>query len=376
LTTWTLTSILEAMKLVVNLKLLPTREQIGALRDTLERANAACNDISATAWKQGVFGQYWLHKQVYYRVKADFSLTAQMVVRCIAKVADAYKLDRKSQRTFRPHGSISYDDRILRYLTENRVSIWTVEGRQTIAYACGDRQRVLLAFRVGETDLVARDGAFYLNAVCEVDEPPPLEVDDVLGVDLGIVNIAADSDGETYSGGQVNGLRHRHARLRARLQSKGTKPARKLLKKRSRKESRFARDVNHCISKRLVAKAECTKRAIALEDLRGIRSRMKVRRPQRRQQHSWAFGQLRSFVDYKARLAGVPLVVVDPRNTSRRCPRCGHVSPANRRSQAIFSCTSCGFAGPADVVAAENIRVLGRAAVNRPHVSPTPVGVG
>lgn len=360
------------MKLVVNLKLLPTKSQALALGQTLERANAACNDISTTAWQEGVFGQYWLHKQVYYRIKAKFSLTAQMVVRCIAKVADAYKLDRKSRRTFRPRGSIAYDDRILRYLTENRVSIWTVAGRQTIAYACGDRQRVLLAFRVGETDLVARDGAFYLNAVCEVDEPPLLEVTEVLGVDLGIVNIAADSDGETFSGGQVNGLRKRHARLRSRLQSKGTKPSRRLLKKRSQKESRFARDVNHCISKRLVAKAERTKRAIALEDLWGIRSRMRVRRPQRRQQHSWAFNQLRQFVQYKAGLAGVPLVLVDPSNTSRTCPRCGAIDRANRRTQAHFSCVSCGLAGPADTIAAENIRVLGRAAVNRPHVSLSP----
>ena len=364
------------MRLVVNLKLLPTKSQALALEQTLERANAACNDISATAWQKQVFGQYWLHKQVYYKVKADFSLTAQMVVRCIAKVADAYKMDRKSRRTFRPRGSIAYDDRILRYLTENRVSIWTVEGRQTIAYACGDRQRVLLAFRVGETDLVARDGAFYLNVVCEVDEPPLLEAADVLGVDLGIVNIAADSDGETYSGGQVNGLRKRHARLRSRLQSRGTKSAKRLLKKRSQKEGRFARDVNHCISKRLVAKAQRTKRAIALEDLQGIRSRMRVRRPQRRQQHSWAFHQLRSFVEYKARLVGGPVVLVDPRYTSQTCPVCNHVSRSNRVSQAFFSCTSCGLAGLADVVAAENIRVLGRALVNVPHVSPAPVGLG
>ncbi|MDP3063198.1 MAG: transposase [Chloroflexota bacterium] len=358
------------MRLVVNLKLLPAAEQDRSLGQTLERANAACNAISATAWQERVFGQYRLHKLLYYSIKAEFGLTAQMVVRCIAKVADAYKMDRKAKRTFRPLGSIAYDDRILRFLKDDRVSIWTVSGRQTIAYTCGERQRALLPFRAGETDLVHRDGKFYLNVVCEVDEPPLLEATDVLGVDLGIVNIAADSDGATYSGGQVNGLRKRHAKLRARLQSRGTRSATRLLKKRSRKESRFARDVNHRISKRLVAKAQCTKRAIALENLQGIRSRIKVRRPQRRQQHSWAFFQLRSFVEYKARLAGVPIVLVDPHYTSQTCPGCGHVASANRKTQALFSCTSCGLAGPADVVAAENIRVLGRALVNAPYVPP------
>jgi len=364
------------MKLVVNLKLLPTSEQSKALLETVERANTACNHLAALAWEQQVFGQYRLHKLAYYTIKATFNLTAQMAVRCIAKVADAYKLDRKVQRIFRPHGSIAYDDRILRFLKDDRVSLWTTGGRQVIPYACVERQRALLACRKGETDLVYRNGTFYLNVVCEVEEPPLLEATDVLGVDLGIVNIAADSDGETHSGGQVNGLRKRHARLRARLQSKGTKPARRLLRKRSGKENRFARDVNHCISKRLVAKAQRTKRAIALEFLQGIRSRMRVRRAQRRQQHSWSFFQLRAFIEYKAALTGVPVVLVDPHNTSRTCPVCGLVDKANRLSQAIFSCTSCGFAGQADVVAAGNIRVLGRALVNVPYVSPAPGGLG
>lgn len=361
---------------MVNLKLLPTREQGKALLETLERANAACNWLSALAWGEKVFGQYRLHKLAYYQVKARFRLTAQMVVRCIARVADAYKTDRKVRRDFRTRGSIAYDERILRFLGEDRVSIWTTQGRQTIPYVCGERQRALLAQRQGEVDLVYRDGWFYLNVVCQVDEPPLLEATDVLGVDLGIVNIAADSDGEIYAGGQLNGLRHRHARLRARLQGKGTRAARRLLGERSGKERRFARHTNHCISKRLVAKAEGTKRALALEDLRGIRSRITACRPQRRQQHSWAFAQLRSFIEYKARLVGVPVAIVDPRNTSRTCPRCGAVDKHNRLSQSRFLCTSCAYAGPADVVAALNLRARGRAVVNQPDFSPAPIGVG
>lgn len=352
----------------MNLKLLPDSEQAAALTETLERANRACNAISALAWREQVFGQYKLHKLAYYQVRADCGLSAQMTVRAIAKVSDAYKLDRKTQRTFRLHGSISYDDRILRYL-DDRVSILTTQGRQTIAYVAGERQRELLASRNGETDLVYRDGHFYLNAVCDVEEPPVMEATDVLGVDLGIVNIAADSDGDTHAGGRVNGLRKRHAKLRARLQSLGSRSAKRLLRKRRRKESRFSRDVNHCISIRLVTKAKRTKRAIALEELKGIRSRIRVRRSQRRQQHSWSFHQLRTFVEYKARLAGVPVLVVDPRYTSQRCPACGSIARSNRRSQALFSCVSCGHAGPADTIAAENIRVLGRASVNMPDVA-------
>jgi IS605 OrfB family transposase len=139
------------------------------------------------------------------------------------------------------------------------------------------------------------------------------------------------------------------------------------LKQLSGTESRFARDVNHRISKRLVAKAKDTNRAIALEDLQGIRERVTVRRSQRATLHSWAFFQLRTFVTYKAKQVGVPVFLVDPRNTSRTCPACGHVDKANRPSQPKFSCVVCGYAGLADHIAAVNIGR--RAAVNPPIVA-------
>ena len=114
-------------------------------------------------------------------------------------------------------------------------------------------------------------------------------------------------------------------------------------------------------------KAKDTGRGIALENLTGIRDRITVSKAQRRNQHSWAFRQLRTFIEYKAKLAGVPVTLVDPRHTSRTCPMCGCVDKRNRRDQAHFRCTSCGFAGPADVIAARNI--ASRAAVNRPDAA-------
>jgi IS605 OrfB family transposase len=131
--------------------------------------------------------------------------------------------------------------------------------------------------------------------------------------------------------------------------------------------ARFSKDVNHCISKKLVAKAKDTLRCISLEELQGIRARVTVRKAQRRSLHTWNFGLLRMFVDYKSRIAGVPLVFVDPQNTSRTCPSCGHISMANRPTRDDFRCVSCGFAGPAEYIAAMNIAF--RAAVNQPIVS-------
>jgi IS605 OrfB family transposase len=354
------------MKLTVTVKLQPTPEQVDALRQTLLAANAAANAISAYAWKEQTFGQYQLHKLLYYPIRATSGLSAQVVVRLFAKVADAYKLDHKRQRVFRPLGSIAFDERILSW-GRDTVSIWTVAGRQRIPFLCDERARRLLTAQQGETDLIYRDGQWYLATTVNYTEPPPGEADDLLGVDLGITNIATDSDGHIYSGKQVNGLRRRHARLRAKLQRKGTRAAKRLLHKRRRKETRFASWVNHNLSKKLVTHAKDTQRAIALEDLKGIRVRITVRKAQRRIHHSWAFYQLRSFIEYKARMVGVPVVLVDPRNTSRTCPAYGCIDKANRPSQSKFLCVQCGFAGLADHIAAMNIR--SRAAVNRPDLT-------
>jgi IS605 OrfB family transposase len=351
------------VKLTVAIRLLPTPDQAQALRDTLERANLAANLISMVAWQQSTFGRFKLQKLVYAETRARSSLSAQVVVRVIAKVADAYKSDRQRHRTFTPHGSLAYDDRILRY-GGDYVSIWTTAGRLAIPFTCNVRQRRLLAQRQGESDLVYRDGKWFLYVIVSMVEEVAIEPTDVLGVDLGVKNIAADSDVTVYSGGHVAGLRFRHSRLRQRLQRKRTRSAKRLLKLRRRREQRFATNINHTISKRIVAEAQCTQRAIALEDLEGIRSRIKARQSQRATLHSWSFNQLRQFVSYKARLAGVPVILVDPRNTSRTCPACGLVDARNRPTQARFQCVSCGLAGHADTIAAENIRVRGRGVCN------------
>lgn len=364
----------EYMKLIAQLKLRPTAEQAAVLRRTLEVANAACNAMSETAWHTQTFRQFDLHKLTYESSRETFGLSAQLTVRCLSKVADAYKLDRTVQRVFRPHGSIAYDDRILSWnLHEPSVSIWTVNGRQSILFVAGARQMELLNTRKGETDLAYVKGAFYLLAVCDVEEPTPLDVEGTLGVDLGVTNIAVDSDGTTYSGNPIRGVRYRHRRLRTKLQKKGTLGSRRRLRALAGQERRFATHTNHVIAKRLVQAAERTKRQIALEDLKGIQTRVRARKQQRPVLTSWAFHQLQQFVVYKARLCGVPVHFVDPRNTSRTCPACGHCAKENRKTQAHFLCVSCGYAGHADTIAAGNI--ARRAVVSQPHCSDAPMGV-
>ena len=354
------------MLITLQVKLNPTKEQAQKLLATMERVNAACDYVSAIAFKERKFGQVGLHKLTYYTVREKFGLSSQMAVRAVGKVVEAYKLDKKIQRSFKPLGAIAFDQRILAWRGVEAVSILTLEGREIIPVILGGYQAARLNRVRGQADLLYQGGKFYLCAVIEVSEEPMLEVTEYLGVDLGIVEIASDSDGNSYSGKQVNTLRAHHANIRSKLQAKGTKSAKRLLVKRSLKESRFAKQENHRIAKELVRRAKDTCRGIALEDLSGIRMRVTVRKAQRRVHHSWAFHQLKTFVQYKAQIVGVPVKLVNPRNTSRTCSRCGHCEKGNRKSQSIFKCLACGFVANADLNAAKNI---GRAAVNQPNVS-------
>ena len=151
------------MKLVAQVKLQPTKEQSDLLKRTLERVNFAANFVSDTAWHQQSFRQYDLHKLTYYPVRENFGLTAQVTVRLIAKVADAYKLDKRTKREFRPHGSIAYDDRILTWkMSKKAVSLWALGGRIELPFVAGARQLKVLETRHGEADLVYRVGQFYV----------------------------------------------------------------------------------------------------------------------------------------------------------------------------------------------------------------------
>jgi len=356
------------MKLTAQILLRPTDEQAGLLLQTMETANVACNEISAYAFVEKVYSKFKLQKALYHEIKDRYNLSAQVVVRCMAKVADAYKLDTETERTFRKHGGIAYDARILTYFPDRQqVSIWTMEGRERIAFVTRPHHARLLKYQQGESDLVYRDGKFFLLATCDVPEEDEQAVDGVLGVDLGIKEIATDNDGDSFSGEIVEQKRQWYAERRAVLQSVGTKSAKRRLRQLAGKEKRFRRNVNHVISKRLVEKAKDTNRAIALEELTGIRERVTVRKSQRAKHHGWNFFQLRSFIEYKAKWAGVPVVLVDPRNTSRTCSECGHCDKKNRKSQAEFVCQACGHSMNADFNAAVNIAA--RAAFSQPTVS-------
>lgn len=359
------------LQLSVPIKLETTDEQKTVLLTTMKHYNAACNFLVEKAFELKLpANKYELQKMFYQTLRKEFNLSAQFAIRVMSKVVEAYERDRRIKPTFKEYGAIQYDQRNMSWKCMEEVSMITLQGRMKLRTNIGEYQRKMVAAgRVkGQTDLVCRRGVFYLIVVVDAPAEPEYDPKGVLGVDLGIENIATDSDGQLFSGDKVERVRKRYNILRASLQKRTTRSAKRKLKRMSGRERRFKRDVNHRISKAIVSKAKGTLRAIALENLRGIRSKATVRQQQRDRHSKWSFGQLRAFVEYKATCEGVPVRIVNPRNTSRECPRCHFIDKRNRPNRDLFRCIQCGYEAMADYVAATNIAA--RAQVKEPIVAP------
>ena len=345
------------MYLTAQLKLLPTAIQAESLERTLLACNAACDYISAAAWKTKTFRQFDLHRLCYRAVREHFDLGAQAVVSAISKVADAYKGAARSLRTFRKAGSIAYDRRMLSYnCTASTVSIWSLTGRLRIPFVCGPRQTALLASETGETDLAFVRGHWYLNVSCKIPDATPA-IGPFMGVDLGIRNTAATSHGALHSGTERQQFKQERDRVRASLQARNKRRARKALRRQAGRERRRITWENHNISKAIVAEAEGTQcGGIRMERLTGIRQRCKVRNKHvNRMVSGWSFGQLQRFIAYKAERCGIRIEYVEAAYTSQTCAVCGALGS---RCGDVFSCRTCGEKH-SDVNAAVNIAADG-----------------
>jgi putative transposase len=345
--------------------------------------NTAATWIARVCWDEGITNTNTAHHRVYGETRLNYGLGAQLAVCARTKAVEAVKAVKAKHREtcpqFGPRGSIRYDARTYRLMGLDRASLNTIRGRIVCRPLLGARQHDMLvdpAWQIGGADLVWRCGTYYLHITQSREAPETPDTTEpaggTLGVDLGIVNLATDSEGEMYSGSSVQKARSCYHTRRQRLQKVGTRNAKRRLRTNAGREHRFQKDINHCISKALVKKAAVSCKALALEDLSGIRDRTTVRHEHRYTRHSWAFYQLRQLLSYKAAWAGVSLHLVDPRNTSRTCSACGHCEKANRKNQECFLCQRCGFATNADYNAARNIsrKEPYRAAVNRPMASP------
>jgi putative transposase len=363
--------------LTIVCQLNPTAEQIVKLDQVLQSFAEACRYINRTICPS-MTNKKRIQKEVYRAVRQQFGLTANLAVRACARVAANRKVGKVKE--FRAT-SVDYDARIFDYREKDQsVSLSTLDGRERIPLVVGKYQIEKLKGKKPTSAALCKrkDGKFYIHIQVKEEVAEPQTGHGVLGVDLGRTDIAHTSEGDHWNGQQLNRLRDHYSKLRAVLQQKashGTRSSRRrcreLVKRLSGRERRFQLWVNHCISKAIVSRAKATNSAIALEDLTGIRERTHQQprnKTERRRSNSWAFYQLRQFLEYKAIRAGVRVWVVPPAYTSQTCHKCLHIHPdlaQSYRNGKQFKCGHCGWEGDADFNGANVIALLG-AVVNQP----------
>ncbi|MGY2794766.1 putative transposase [Thermostichus sp. MS-CIW-36] len=371
--------------LTVSCKLKVSQSQAAKLDATLEAFGQALSWVNQNT-PEKVANAVKLQSLCYREIRARFGLSSNLAQQVCRRLAGARKVAQQKNRPVKAfkRGFATYDARIFSFREKDwTVSLTTVEGRERFELAIGRYQRERLAgSNPKSATLVKRkDGSYSIQICVETEPSPPQRTDRVLGVDLGRADIAHTSEGDNWNGQQLNRVRDHYSKLRAALQrkaSKGTRSSRRrcrqLLQRLSGKERRFQTWVNHRISKAIVSRAKATNSAIALEDLTGIRERVNQQprsKTERRRANSWAFYQLRQFLEYKARVAGVSLILVPPAYTSQTCHRCLHIHPdpaQSYRSGKSFKCGHCGWEGDADLNGANVIALLG-AVVNQPRGS-------
>ncbi len=362
--------------LTIVAKLQPTAEQVAKLEATLQAFAAACNYVNEHTDPK-LTNKIAIQSLTYQTIKSEFNLVANMAVRACARVAANRKVAKqkgKPVKRFAP-SSMDCDKDLFRFREQDStVSLATIHGRERIELNAGNYQRGKLKGRNPTSAQLCkhRDGQFYLHIQIKDDAPDSPVTDKVIGIDLGRRDIAVTSEGEKWDGTGIQQVRDKFSKVRASLQKKapkGTRTTRRrcrgILKRLSGRERRYQQWLNHNISKSVVRRAIELSASIAIEDLTGIRHRTNQRprnKTERRRSNSWAFYQLRMFIEYKALGAGVRVIPISPAYTSQMCSQCLHIHPLkgkSYRSGKTFRCGHCGWYGDADFNGANNIALVG-----------------
>jgi len=340
----------------------------------------AANYVVDAAWEPDwkITSKQTLHDLTYYDVRDDSPLPANLVQAARNRAAEAVKgvVERwkQGEKASKPHFTsrfASYDARTVT-VNDDHCTLATIEGRVTAEFVLPDEQRDTPHSAYLFNDDYDLKGAtlhydevedcFYLH----VRTKPTVENDDaeqgdaehvsVLGVDLGITNIATTSTGRFWSGAELNHWHREYEKRRSDLQQTGTRWAHENVQRVGRKQTGRFEQMLHTRSRtKLVEEAlenDCTH--IVFEQLNGIRERL----PYAKAVHKWAFHRLYEYVTYKAESEGLVVRQINPAYTSQRCSKCGFTHEDNRphnNGQDEFGCLKCGYDIHADYNAAKNI---------------------
>ncbi len=368
------------MKRTISLKLILSEESSEALLQTEKLFAEGCNVAAAYAQENRCWNRVALHNICYSKVREEIpQLGSQMVCNALRKVCSSYKVlkIRRNQEvpkiTFKETSSIHYCARTFTLKGET-LSLFSIHKRIKCSFQIGAHQKKYLEEgKIKEGELVRRGKRWFFHLVLDIPEMPLKKEGTFLGIDLGENNIAVTSNGTIYGGGKLRAERDRFLDRRRKLQSNGSKAAKRCLKRISGKESRRVKETNHRVSKALIEEAiSCQTNVIALEDLKNIRKRIKGNKRMRTRLHRWPWRELQQFVEYKAEGQGIEVVYVRPEYSSLTCSQCRSLGI---RKKHLFKCLSCGSYQHSDRNAAVNhcklaeSVVSARAPVNVPMVA-------
>jgi IS605 OrfB family transposase len=320
----------------------------------MENASKIFDIYSAWAFKKKSYSKAKAHQALYFPLRKKFPQVPSALIQsirdtCLESIkATKFKVKPKS----RPYRSLRLDKRLIT-LRGRKATIRGHHGRIKLDLEIPKPfEKVFKTWEFKQATVVYRKHSkeFYLR-LCMFKESPEKKDGKVAGIDRGIYNLATLSDGKNFSNSEVRANQRKWLYLRKKLQAKGTPSSKRLLKKLSGKERRFSRDVNHCITKKLVSLPYGT---FVLENLSGIRKRNRGRK-MNKFLGSWPLFQFQTFLEYKAEAVGKSVKYIDPRYTSQRCSKCGHISRHSRK-RSRFHCVLCGHQEHADSNAAKNIK--------------------
>jgi putative transposase len=359
------------MDRTIKILLQPNSEQKSLLEETSQQFTQVFNAVCAYGWQNNEKNGVKLHHATYYDMREKYpNLGSNVLIQARIKATEALKsaYDRKAKgrKTGQPKSKqcpIRYNERTYGLNWQSKtVSLSTVEGRIIVPFIVPPYSAKYAGGTVTTADLCIRNGRYWLHVVVSVPEPDIPTNDEVIGVDLGLNRPAVTSKRQFLGGRHWKEIDRKHFRLKRKLQSKGSKSAKRHLKKLSGKQARFHRDCDHVLSKRIVQNATPGS-TIVIENLTHIRSTSKIGRGKKnknvetkRRLHGWSFAQFHTFLSYKAQERGMQVVKIDPRHTSQTCSSCGHQHRSNRKSQSLFLCKKCGYCLNADLNASYNIR--------------------
>lgn len=339
-----------------------------AISATIWQFNEATNYFLRAGYENNTHSKKILQSLAYRDVRKGWPcLQSSLVQGARDCAADMLRREKGKRLPVKRQGSSArYNQRTFKaYLNSGHLSLSTVEGRLKIPIRLPDYFLKYTDAEVVSLRLREIDRVLQADIVVRLPDNPatPVSVTPrVIGMDRGIVNIAVTSDNRFYNSRTLRNVRGRYSHLRGRLQSAGTRSAKRHLKRLSGRERRFQRNCNHVISKEVAA---LDFNVLAIEELSVRKDRKKGRRFNR-MLGGWSYAQLESFLRYKCEAAGKSVVTVNPAYTSQDCSRCG---VRGKRNGSAFTCLFCGFSLNADLNAARNIADRGMSPAGRPHVN-------